>query len=201
MGEICATPILCCTLDQRLSQLYRQKPGQWKVLAALCKQERCTWLPCSEHVPSSTSDFLQCLVKKLLPSAEEETSSNIQVSYNPKQILFRWFCVLQSQWCLAENLQPQEAADYLSCEVPSIAVVAARGPAVPTPGTAGPPGKPENWFMISELQPFIDTISMLTLRNLPQGQDSLAHIPWKVREHCKLAHMALYPTGHASFSP
>lgn len=87
------------------------------------------------------------------------------------------------------------------CEVPSIAVVAARGPAVPTPGTAGPPGKPENWFMISELQPFIDTISMLTLRNLPQGQDSLAHIPWKVREHCKLAHMALYPTGHASFSP
>lgn len=30
----------------------------------------------------------------------------------------------------------------------SIAVVTARGLAVPTPGTAGSPGKPENWFMV-----------------------------------------------------
>lgn len=112
-------------------------------MAALCKQERCTWLPCSEHVSfRKRLTFCNVWLKKkiLLPSAEEETSSNIQASYNPKQILFRRACALESQLVVPSSKTCSHSRPQVIFLVkfPSIAVVIARGLAVPTPGIAGP---------------------------------------------------------------
>lgn len=78
--------------------------------------------------------------KILLPSAEEETSSNIQASYNPKQILFRRACALESQLVVPSSKTCSHSRPQVIFLVkfPSIAVVIARGLAVPTPGIAGP---------------------------------------------------------------
>lgn len=77
-------------------------------------------------------------INKLLPSAEEETSSNVQASYNPKQILFRWALERQLLVPSSKTCSHSRPQVIFLVKFPSIAVVIARGLSVPTPGIAGP---------------------------------------------------------------
>lgn len=114
--------------------------------------------------------------KKLLPSAEEETSSNTQASYNLNQILFRRACALQSQLCLAAK--PAATVDCrFFVKFPCVVVVIARGLAVPTAGITGPLGnhKAGLWFP-KQSEPFLGIAPTPPVRNLHWRMGNLAPV-------------------------